>query len=691
MVTQVIDQTPRVQFTAAAAQTIFAYPFLIFVKTDITVDVNGTTLVVDVGFTVSDVGNINGGNVTLTAGSTAGDIVTIFRSQGFDRETDYQESGDFLSGTVNDDMNRMILMDQQNREELSRTLQYAVDDIVGTNSLPLFDVRKNTLLGFNNDGNPVPLLAVPIASNTTVVDSISAMKLLIPSDNDDVFATGYFAASDGGGGWYTFDLASSANDNGGTVIAPNVGVGRWLLASTGIVSAKQFGVAADGTTDDVLTIQAALDSGVDSIFFPSGTYKITDKLTISAEIILLGESGTIIEKSTAGNAIEFAAGILQIRIYNIEIHITLAGSTCVLLKGGNSKFYFENVKFFQTFGVEATGDACIKFDVGTTVGTNYGMFVHCDFTNSHFSVFLPVIIASGVEINEITFHGCRFDRSAYGVNVVSNGSGGAFKHNGWRFVSCSFENHANLSIYHDQVGWVISGCRFEDVVTPSWDTFPGTDPGSTSTNHNPIIFGANSEKNDVNGCHFIPQQNGKIYKSYGIRSTFLHGQEGSIAPNLSIVGSQTHSSHAVGAVTRKQFSITSQTADIEQTFEGDPESGGTQTEGVTKDGIRYSIYPTATTPSGTTITIDASLSNFQRTFILTAEQPINTITISNGKTGQWLTIRFVWQSATPSAPTWSNALIAGAVSWTGSDKKDVITLQFDGTDWLERSRALNLA
>lgn len=153
MVTQVEDQVPRNQYVATAGQTIFPYVFQIFVKTDITVEQGTTTLTVDVDYTVSDVGEVDGGNITLTSGATVGDIITIYRTQGFDRETDYQEDGDFLSGTVNDDFNRIILMLQQNREELSRTLQYAVDDIVSDNAIPVLADRKSKVLGFDSAGD----------------------------------------------------------------------------------------------------------------------------------------------------------------------------------------------------------------------------------------------------------------------------------------------------------------------------------------------------------------------------------------------------------------------------------------------------------------------------------------------------------------------------------------------------------
>jgi len=163
MATQVIDQVPRVQFTAAAAQTVFPYNFLIFLKTDITVELNSVVLTVDVDFTVSGVANINGGNVTLTTGTTAGDIVTVYRSQNFDRETDYQESGDFLAETINDDQNRQVLMLQQNRENISRSVQYSVNDVAGNAFIPILAARKTTVLGFDDNGD---LFVFPAASSS---------------------------------------------------------------------------------------------------------------------------------------------------------------------------------------------------------------------------------------------------------------------------------------------------------------------------------------------------------------------------------------------------------------------------------------------------------------------------------------------------------------------------------------------
>ena len=75
----VSNTTSRNQYTATSGQTVFPYTFEIFDKGDVVVLKNGTALSEGTNYTVSGVGNDNGGNITLTVGATAGDILTIYR------------------------------------------------------------------------------------------------------------------------------------------------------------------------------------------------------------------------------------------------------------------------------------------------------------------------------------------------------------------------------------------------------------------------------------------------------------------------------------------------------------------------------------------------------------------------------------------------------------------------------------
>jgi hypothetical protein len=84
------------------------------------------------------------------------------------------------------------------------------------------------------------------------VNTVAALKALTVSSlltGTTTVVTGYYAAGDGGGGTYIYDSGSSATDNGGTIIQPTAGSGRWLLQHDGEVSLKQFGARGNGTDD----------------------------------------------------------------------------------------------------------------------------------------------------------------------------------------------------------------------------------------------------------------------------------------------------------------------------------------------------------------------------------------------------------------------------------------------------------
>jgi hypothetical protein len=123
-----------------------------------------------------------------------------------------------------------------------------------------------------------------------VVNSIGALRSLSHSFYQVAFVTGYYAPHDGGGGAYQYDPNdTSSADNGGTIIVANDGA-RWKLQHNGTVSDRQFGVKADGTTDDTAALQACLNAGVASIYIPAGTRLVTADLTRTGDTHLFGDT-----------------------------------------------------------------------------------------------------------------------------------------------------------------------------------------------------------------------------------------------------------------------------------------------------------------------------------------------------------------------------------------------------------------
>jgi len=152
----VADNTSRNQYTATAAQTVFAYTFEIVDKDDIVVLKNGTTLSEGTDYSVSNVGNDSGGNVTLTAGATAGDILTLYRDMPYSRTQNYTNSGDFLASEVNSDFDNLWLAGEQTNRAFSQSIRKPITDSDSISmELPEAADRANKFLKFDANGAPI--------------------------------------------------------------------------------------------------------------------------------------------------------------------------------------------------------------------------------------------------------------------------------------------------------------------------------------------------------------------------------------------------------------------------------------------------------------------------------------------------------------------------------------------------------
>jgi len=74
-------------------------------------------------------------------------------------------------------------------------------------------------------------------------------------DGMRVWVSARATAGDGGDGWWRFDSASSTTANGGTILAPDAGTGRWIRV--GLKSRESLNLRWFGT--DATALQAAFD------------------------------------------------------------------------------------------------------------------------------------------------------------------------------------------------------------------------------------------------------------------------------------------------------------------------------------------------------------------------------------------------------------------------------------------------
>ena len=175
----IADLTPRVQYTAAAAQTGFPYPFPIFADADLVVDVDGTTKVLMTDYTVSGAGDDTGGNVTLLSACVGGEIVTIYRDIAIQRLTDMQQNGPWTSASVNDEFDRMTLVDQQLESRIGRAIRFQLTDALNdTDSVLTAEDVANKVLMFDSDGKPyggdAASIATVAAFGTASADTFTA-------------------------------------------------------------------------------------------------------------------------------------------------------------------------------------------------------------------------------------------------------------------------------------------------------------------------------------------------------------------------------------------------------------------------------------------------------------------------------------------------------------------------------------
>lgn len=193
------NQTPYNIYTANGLTTVFTYEFYIISASDLQVSINGS--VVASGYTVAGVGNKDGGDITFLTPPANGAVVMLERVVPTYRLTDYQDNGDLLADTVNKDFDRIWMAIQRafidlgfaltrpifggpfnangyrianladpvndqdaatkkfiienDKLNLSRTLHVPESSVAVLPSIP---GRKNKILAFNDQGNPVAVL-----------------------------------------------------------------------------------------------------------------------------------------------------------------------------------------------------------------------------------------------------------------------------------------------------------------------------------------------------------------------------------------------------------------------------------------------------------------------------------------------------------------------------------------------------
>tara|TARA_R100001443_G_scaffold54091_1_gene65546 strand:- start:224 stop:1183 length:960 start_codon:yes stop_codon:yes gene_type:complete len=189
MTINLTDNDPRISYSVGAGvtQTTFTVPFEFFDNDDLNVYVDNTLKTITTHYTVAG-GDGSTGTVTISVtGASGGSTVLITRSIGLDRTTDFPSVGPFNIAALNTELDRMIAINADLKDQADRSLQLSDFETEVSTTLPDLATRKGKVLAFNSSTG-VPE-AGPQVSDISTIAAISADISTLADIEDGTIAT----------------------------------------------------------------------------------------------------------------------------------------------------------------------------------------------------------------------------------------------------------------------------------------------------------------------------------------------------------------------------------------------------------------------------------------------------------------------------------------------------------------------
>ena len=173
------QENSLIQYTPTAGTTAFNYPYPFFETTDIQVriqDTNGLESTPSFTVVATNGNPQTGGVVTLDTGTTAGDVVAIFRRVPYTQEYDLQEGAAIDPTALNTALDRVVAQNQRQEIEQDRMVRLPDSDPADANGKPTLNYtvagveeRKGKMLAFDNSGNITTLTIAEQGAENPIV------------------------------------------------------------------------------------------------------------------------------------------------------------------------------------------------------------------------------------------------------------------------------------------------------------------------------------------------------------------------------------------------------------------------------------------------------------------------------------------------------------------------------------------
>lgn len=203
MTINLADNDPRIEYTVANgnSQQVFTVPFEFFDDGDLNVYQDGTLKTLTTHYITADDNNVSTpaahtsgttgfihfttGNIPTASGSDIQIVIT--RSIDIERTTDFPSSGPFDVASLNTALDKIIAIQADLQDDISRSLRLTDFDLDATLTLPAVNSRKGTVLAF--DSSTGAAVAGPTTSGVATLASIATDVATLADIEDGTIAT----------------------------------------------------------------------------------------------------------------------------------------------------------------------------------------------------------------------------------------------------------------------------------------------------------------------------------------------------------------------------------------------------------------------------------------------------------------------------------------------------------------------
>lgn len=273
----VSSTTTRVSFSGDGSTTVFAYTFKIFDDDDITVILRSSTGTETVqtkttNYSVSGVGNTNGGNVTMVTAPATGETLVLRRTSAQTQTTDYVANDPFPAATHEDALDKLTFLAQEQQEELDRAIKISRTNTMTSTEFTVGATdRANKILAFDSSGEISVTQEIGTFQGTdaTVTTAAYNERDLVKSTTAAQLNNVYIALQDSPSGtaltnttyWaLVVDAVSAATSATNAASSASAASGHATTATTKASEAATSASTAESHKDDAETAKDAAEA-----------------------------------------------------------------------------------------------------------------------------------------------------------------------------------------------------------------------------------------------------------------------------------------------------------------------------------------------------------------------------------------------------------------------------------------------